>query len=145
MKVQTDVHPLHIHEMMARLGIGRDAVVSPRSGLRCETALHRCEACPAEKECKVWLDHAPAAITSAPWFCLNADILFELQYDQPGPRRLEKEPAGIADLEHLEEEIDEALINLIDKSADDLAIEDLRRRKLNLKDKIEWLRHVAIG
>jgi hypothetical protein len=56
-----------------------------------------------------------------------------------------KEPAGIADLGHLEEEIDEALINLIDKSADDLAIEDLRRRKLNLKDKIEWLRHVAIG
>ena len=107
-----NVYPVHIHEMMAHLGIERDAVVSPRSGLRYETALHRCEACPAEKECKEWLDHALAAITSAPWFRPNADILFELQYDQPGPRRLEKEPAGIADLEHLEEEIDEALINL---------------------------------
>ena len=145
MTVQADVHPLHIHEMMARLGIGPDAVVSPRSGLRYQTALHRCETCSAEKECKKWLDRAPAAITSAPWFCLNADIFLELQYDQRRPRRLEKEPAGIADLEHLEEEIDEALINLIDKSGDDLPIEDLRRRKLNLKDKIEWLRHVAIG
>jgi len=84
MTVQADVHPLHIHEMMARLGIGPDAVVSPRSGLRYQTALHRCEACSAEKECKKRLDRAPAAITSAPWFCLNADILFELQYDQRG-------------------------------------------------------------
>jgi hypothetical protein len=24
-----------------------------------------------------------------PSFCANADILFELQYDQPGPRRCE--------------------------------------------------------
>ena len=32
MTVQADVHPVHIHEMMARLGIERDAVVSPRSG-----------------------------------------------------------------------------------------------------------------
>jgi hypothetical protein len=26
----------------------------------------------------------------APCFCINADLLFELQYDQPGPRRVNR-------------------------------------------------------
>jgi hypothetical protein len=30
----------------------------------------------------------------APWFCRNADLLFELQYDQPGPRRVATLPQG---------------------------------------------------
>ena len=45
--------------------------------------------------------------------------------------------ANIADLERLEDDIEEALINLIDKQADDLMIADLRRRKLHLRDAIE--------
>ena len=42
-------------------------------------------------------------------------------------------PANIADLERLEDDIEAALISLIDKPADALMIADLRRRKLHLK------------
>ena len=35
----------------------------------------------------VGVDYAPAMVNFAPGFCVNAEILFELQCDQPGPRR----------------------------------------------------------
>ena len=53
-------------------------------------------------------------------------------------------PANIADLERLEDDIEAALISLIDKPADALMIADLRRRKLHLRDAIELLRHQAV-
>jgi len=53
-------------------------------------------------------------------------------------------PANVADLERLEDDIEEALISLIDKPADDLMIADLKHRKLHLRDAIESLRHQAI-
>lgn len=74
-----------IHEMMARLGIGAEDGVSPQMCLWFETALARCEACQAMKACRDWLNCAPLNVSVAPWFCRNGDILFELQYDQPGP------------------------------------------------------------
>jgi Family of unknown function (DUF6455) len=76
---------MHIHEMMARLGIAAD---SPRLSLHHTTALQRCEACRSKKACQDWLDYAPKMVNFAPAFCVNAEILFELQCDQPGPRQL---------------------------------------------------------
>jgi Family of unknown function (DUF6455) len=78
----------HIYEMMARLGIEPGAGVLPQFSLRYATALRRCEDCRSKKACQDWLDYAPAMVNFAPEFCMNADILFELQYDQAGPRRL---------------------------------------------------------
>ena len=74
-----------LHAMMARLGIdiGPDDLV--RLELRYPTAFRRCQFT-AEGACLDWLDQA-AATSFAPRFCLNADILFELLCDQPGPRR----------------------------------------------------------
>jgi len=51
-----------------------------------------------------------------------------------------EKPASIADLERLEADIEEALINHIDKPADDLIIADLERRKLHLTCEIKRLR-----
>jgi hypothetical protein len=82
-------YPLHIYEMMARLGIEPDAGVLPRLSLRYAAALRRCAACHSTSACRDWLDYAPAMVNFAPCFCQNADILFELQYDQPGPRRVD--------------------------------------------------------
>jgi hypothetical protein len=45
-----------------------------------------CCVCPNHETCRYWLDHAPALIGSAPPFCPDADILFELQFDQIRPR-----------------------------------------------------------
>ena len=78
----------HIYEMMARLGIEPGAGVLPQLSLRYATALRRCENCRSKKACQDWLDYAPAMINFAPDFCVNADILFELQYDQPWSRRV---------------------------------------------------------
>ena len=77
---------LPISEMMKRLGIEPGGGVLPQSGLRYATALRRCEACAAQKTCREWLDHAHGGANLAPRFCMNADIFFELQYDEPGPR-----------------------------------------------------------
>ena len=52
-------------------------------------------------------------------------------------------PANIADLARLEDEIHEALINLIDKPTNSVTLADLKRRQLHLKDQIEWLLHEA--
>lgn len=47
---------------------------------------------------------------------------------------------GIADLERLEADVEEALIALIDRPSDDPMIADLLRRKLHLLAEIERLR-----
>jgi Family of unknown function (DUF6455) len=84
-----DHHCLHIYQMMARLGIEPGAGVLPSLSLPYATALRRCEACPAKEACQHWLDHSSAAVNFAPSFCMNADILFELKCDEPGPRRIQ--------------------------------------------------------
>jgi hypothetical protein len=76
----------HIYEMMARLGIEPGAGVLPQFSLRYATALRRCETCGSKKACQDWLDYSPAMVNFAPDFCRNADLLFDLQYDQAGPR-----------------------------------------------------------
>lgn len=75
-----------LHEMMASLGIDLGPDDLARLELRYPTAFRRCHACAARGACLDWLDHT-AATTLAPRFCVNADILFELKCDQPGPRR----------------------------------------------------------
>jgi hypothetical protein len=77
-------HPIHIREMMERLGVepGGGAILS----LSYAAALHRCEDCPSEPACRDWLRTMPASVAFAPGFCPNADIFFELQVDQCGPR-----------------------------------------------------------
>ncbi len=69
----------NLYEMMEHLGIrqceGALSKVSSRFGV----ALRRCEACRCKKDCREWLDHAPAAANCAPGFCKNAEILLELQ------------------------------------------------------------------
>jgi hypothetical protein len=79
-------YSLHVYAMMARLGIEPGAGVLPGLSLRYATALRRCKECRSKKSCQDWLDYAPTMVNFAPDFCLNADVLFELQYDQPGPR-----------------------------------------------------------
>jgi len=50
----------------------------------------------------------------------------------------------ISDLERLEDEIDQALIDLINKpTVDKTTIANLRRRQTHLRDEIDWLRHGA--
>jgi len=88
MKEPVGEYSTHIYGMMARLGVDPGAGVLPRLSLRYATAIHRCEGCQSKKACQDWLDYAPALVNFAPDFCVNADILFELQYDQPGPRRV---------------------------------------------------------
>ena len=77
--------PIHVFEMMERLGIEPGSSVTPRLSLTYATAVHRCEVCPCHETCRYWLDHAPALIGSAPQFCPDADILFELRFDQIRP------------------------------------------------------------
>ena len=86
--IMPNEYPLQIHEMMARLGIEASAAVLPLLSLRYTTAFQRCGACSCRKLCQDWLDSAPPMVNFAPFFCRNADILFELQFDQPGPRRI---------------------------------------------------------
>jgi len=86
MNAPTSEYATHIYQMMARLGIEQAAAALPRFGLRYATALRRCDDCRSKKACQDWLEYAPAMVNFAPDFCMNADLLFELQYDQPGPR-----------------------------------------------------------
>jgi Family of unknown function (DUF6455) len=88
MKTSVPEYSTHIYEMMARLGIEPGAGVLPQLSLLYATALHRCETCRSKKACRDWLDYAPAMLNFAPDFCMNADILFELQSEQAGPRRI---------------------------------------------------------
>jgi len=88
MRALVSEYSTHIYEMMARLGIEPSAGVLPQLSLRYATALRRCENCRSKKACQDWLDYAPAMINFAPDFCRNAEILFELQCDQPWSRRV---------------------------------------------------------
>lgn len=80
---QRDCRSIYMYEMMACLGIEAGGGVVPRFGLAYTTAAHRCEACTSKRVCRDWLEDKPTA-AFAPPFCPNADILFELQFDQPG-------------------------------------------------------------
>jgi len=73
--------------MMERLGIDLASGMAAPPNLSFATVFHRCETCSCEPACRDWLDIMPAAVAFAPRFCPNADIFFELQADQPGPRR----------------------------------------------------------
>ena len=77
-------YSVEIYEMMARLGIEPGDGALPQFSLRYATALSRCGNCQCKKACRDWLDYAPAMVNFAPDFCRNADILFELQFDQVG-------------------------------------------------------------
>jgi hypothetical protein len=74
----------HIWDMMVRLGIEPSGSVVPKLGLRYTAAFHLCEACTCKEACREWLARAPAEVNFAPRFCPGADVLFELQFDQPG-------------------------------------------------------------
>lgn len=85
---------------MERLGIEVASGILPRHSLTYATARHRCEQCETPDACREWLKTAPEALNFAPKFCPNGDILFELQFDQPGgPRapevQLRKDEAGM--------------------------------------------------
>jgi hypothetical protein len=73
-----------IRNIMARLRIDANGGVMPRLSLRYATAFQRCKGCPSKKICRDWLDHSPIAVNLVPRFCPSADILVELQFDQPG-------------------------------------------------------------
>jgi hypothetical protein len=75
-----------IWDMMVRLGIEPGGSVLAPLALRHATAHHRCEACTCRPDCRAWLARAPVGASLAPRFCPSADILFELQFDQPGLR-----------------------------------------------------------
>jgi hypothetical protein len=79
--------PIYIREMMERLGIEPAGGVAPHLGLRYATALHHRDSCLSKEVCRNWLASSPASIELAPRFCESADILFELQVDQPRARR----------------------------------------------------------
>lgn len=130
--------PTYISEMMQRLGIEPGGGVVPRLSLAYMTAFHRCETCPAKEACREWLDSMPRSVASAPSFCPNDDILFELRVDQPSHADVAVDHhAYIADLERLVAEIDELLLQ---KADDDPLVGELKSRKVHLCDEIEWLR-----
>jgi hypothetical protein len=52
-------------------------------------------------------------------------------------------PAFIADLERLEDEIDEALLHCPNDNSQMFV--ELRRRQAHLKEQIEWFRHEVLG
>ncbi len=134
--------PTHLAEMMERLGIEPGGGALPQFSLSYATAFRRCLACSAKEACRAWLDAMPQSMPAAPRFCPNADILFELRVDQVGIDRLyaQNHSAHVADLEKFEDELDELLIQ---KAADDPMIADLKKRRSQLRDEIEWLRNAA--
>jgi hypothetical protein len=136
--------PTHIVEMMQRLGIEPGGGAVSQLCLSYATAFHRCEACSSKPACREWLDSTPQSANFAPHFCPSADILFELQVDQPSHNHTpipKKAHTHITDLERLEDEIDEILIR---ESTDNLSILNLKRRRLHLRAEIEWLRREAV-
>ena len=74
----------YVLEMMRRLGLDPAEGVVPHFSLSYLTAMHRCAACLAKGECREWLERTPGAVSVPPGFCPNADIFFELQFDQLG-------------------------------------------------------------
>ncbi len=72
-----------LSQVMQRLGVEPAGGVVPRWSLTYVTALHRCQGCASKQACQEWLDSMPMSVAFAPQFCPNADILFEMQVDQP--------------------------------------------------------------
>jgi Family of unknown function (DUF6455) len=70
-------------QMMERLGVEPAGGVVSRWSLSYLTALHRCQGCSSKEACREWLASVPMSVSFAPAFCPNADILFEMQVDQP--------------------------------------------------------------
>ena len=54
-------------------------------------------------------------------------------------------PAIVADLVRLQDEIEEALLNLLDKPSEASTVAKLKRRKEHLRHEIEWLMHDVEG
>jgi hypothetical protein len=130
--------PTYLFEMMRRLGLEPGEGVLPRLSMAYMTAFHRCQTCLAKEACREWLDSMPQSVTSAPNFCPNDDILFELRINQPGRATVAVDHhAYIADLERFVDEIDELLLQ---KAAGDPLVGELKSRKMRLCDEIEWLR-----
>ena len=130
--------PTHIYEVMQRLGIDPAEGVVPRLSMAYMTAFHRCQNCPAKDACRKWLDAMPRSMTSAPNFCPNDDILFELRSTRPGRASVAVDHrAHIADLERLADEINELLLREV---ASDAIVGELKSRRAHLRDEIEWLR-----
>ena len=77
-----DTRPTYLREMMERLGVDPAGGVVAHSGLTYLPALHRCQSCPSQQDCRAWLDSAPMSIAFAPRFCPNGDL--ELRHDQGG-------------------------------------------------------------
>jgi len=130
--------PTYLYEMMQRLGVEPGEGVVPRLSLAYMTAFHRCQTCPVKEACREWLDSMPRSVASAPSFCPNDDILFELRINQPGRASVAVDHhAYIADLERFVDEIDELVLQ---KADDDPLVIELKSRKVRLCDEIEWLR-----
>jgi hypothetical protein len=128
----------YIYEMMQRLGIELGEGVVPHLSLAYMTAFHRWQVCPVKKACREWLECMPRSVATAPSFCPNDDILFELRLSQPGQASVTVDHhAYIADLEHVVDKIDELLLQ---KPDDDPIVGELKSRKVRLGDEIEWLR-----
>ena len=81
-KTELGPRTIQLYEMMEKLGLEPTSGVLPQYSLRHATALHLCKACRRKKICRNWLDRAPPMVKLAPHFCPDAEILFELQYDQ---------------------------------------------------------------
>jgi Family of unknown function (DUF6455) len=79
----TKPKPINLSRMMERLGVDPAGGVVSRWSLSYATALHRCRICACKQACHAWLDSMPQAVSFAPGFCPIADILFEMQVDQP--------------------------------------------------------------
>ncbi len=72
----------NLREMMSCLDIDPAGAILPDHSLSYFTVLRRCEFCACKDTCRDWLAHRSAAASTPPSFCPNADILFELQFDQ---------------------------------------------------------------
>lgn len=128
----------YLYKMMQRLGIELGEGVVPRFSLAYMTAFHRCQACPVKKACHEWLESMPCSVVTAPSFCPNDDILFELRLNQPGQASVAVDHhAYIADLESIVDKIDDLLLQ---KPDGDPLVGELKLRKVHLCDEIEWLR-----
>ena len=79
---------------------------------------------PSKQACREWLASMPQSLVSAPDFCPNAEILFDLRVNQPGHAVVPNNLAHIADLERFEDEIDDLLLQ---KPNDDPMMADLQR------------------
>ena len=130
--------PTYLSEMMQRLDIEPGEGVVPHLSLAYMTAFHRCQTCPVKEACREWLDSLPQTVASAPSFCPNDDILFELRINRPGhPSFAVDHHAYIADLERFVDEIDALLLQ---KAETDPLVGELKSRKVRMCEEIEWLR-----